>query len=130
MTKDQEIQSLNKIINSGLILSVYPNIDHIDVSLHGVSQPYLIYKLYLKNKNTTKKDLYDDVDPFYLVDYHVMNTISKLIPFEHLPIKDGGYQLIVYNGSGIPIFDWEYELSQMNPGRMGRTDWEQRIKDR
>jgi len=130
MTKDQEIRALNKIINSGLILSVYPNVDHIDVSFDEEHEPYLIYKMYLKDKDTTKKDMYDDVDPFYLIDYHVMKTITKLIPFEQLPIKDSGYQLIVYNGSGIPIFDWEYDLSTMNSGRSGRTDWEQRIKNR
>lgn len=42
MTIEQEIQSLNKIINSGLILSVYPNVDHIDVSFDGTHHPYLI----------------------------------------------------------------------------------------
>jgi hypothetical protein len=81
MTIEQEIQSLNKIINSGLILSVYPNVDHIDVSFDGTHHPYLIYKMYLKDKDATNNDLYNDVDPFYLVDYHVMNIISKLIPF-------------------------------------------------
>jgi hypothetical protein len=130
MTIEQEIQSLNKIINSGLILSVYPNVDHIDVSFDGTHHPYLIYKMYLKDKDATNNDLYNDVDPFYLVDYHVMNIISKLIPFEHLPIKDDGYQLIVYNGSGIPIFDWEHELSVMNRGSLGRSDWERRSKNR
>ena len=81
MTVDQEIQALNKIINSSLILSVYPNVDHIDVSFDEVHEPYLIYKMYLKDKSATKKDMYDDVDPFYLIDYHVMKTITKLIPF-------------------------------------------------
>lgn len=130
MTKDQEISALNKIINSSLILSVYPNIERIDVSLKGVRHPYLSYEIYLKDKNATKDFLYNDVDPFYLIDYHVMKTITQLIPFEHLPIKSDEYQLIVYNGSGIPIFDWEHELSIMNPGRSGRSSWEKRIKDR
>lgn len=130
MTVDQEIQALNKIINSSLILSVYPNVDHIDVSLHGVNKPYLTYKIYMSDKNATKQDMYDDVDPFWLVDYHVMKVIAKLIPFEHLPIIGYDYQMVVYNGSGIPIFDWEYDLSMMTPGRSGRTDWEQRIKNR
>jgi len=126
MTKDQEIQALNKIVNSGLILSTYPEVDHIDVSLGGVRQPYLIYKIYMVDENATKEDMYDGIDPFWLVDHHVMSVISKLIPFEHLPIKGGDYQMIVYNGSGIPIFDWEHDLSQMNPGSTGRTDWERR----
>ena len=41
----------------------------------------------MSDKNATKQDMYDDVDPFWLVDYHVMKVIAKLIPFEHLPIK-------------------------------------------
>ena len=128
MTIEQEISSLNKIVNSNFILDVYPNVERIDVSLHGVHKPYLIYKIYLKDKNVNRKDfvMYDDVDPFYLVDHHIMNVISKLIPFTHLPIKSNDYQLIVYNGSGLPIFDWEHELRQMNPGSMGRSDWERR----
>ena len=47
MTIEQEISALNKIVNSGLILSVYPEVDHIDVSIAGVRQPYLIFKIYL-----------------------------------------------------------------------------------
>jgi hypothetical protein len=126
MTQDQEIQALNKIVNSGLILSTYPNVDHIDVSIHGARQPYLIYKIYMKDENATKKDMYEDVDPFWLVDHHIKNVVSKLIPFKHLSIKNPDYQMIVYNGSGIPIFDWEHDLSQMNPGSSGKTDWERR----
>jgi hypothetical protein len=126
MTVDQEIQALNKIVNSNLILSTYPNVGRIDISLHGSRNPYLVYKIFMTDENITKEEMYDDVDPFWLVDHHIMNVVSKLIPFEHLPIKGNDYQMIIYNGSGIPIFDWEHELSQMNPGSSGRSDWERR----
>ena len=45
MTIEQEISSLNKIVNSNFILDVYPNVERIDVSLHGVRKLYLIYKI-------------------------------------------------------------------------------------
>jgi hypothetical protein len=101
---------------------MYPNVDHIDVSLHGVHNPYLTYEIYMSDENVTKQDMFHDVDPFWLVDYHVMKVISQLIPFNHLPIKGHDYQMVIYNGSGIPIFDWEYEQNTLSPGRLGRTD--------
>jgi len=126
MTIEQEILALNKIVNSTLILSTYPDVDRIDVSLHGVRKPYLVYKIYMTNEDATKEDMYDDVDPFWLVDHHIMSVVSKLLPIKELPIKTHDYQIIVYNGRGIPIFDWENDLSQMKPGSTGRSDWEQR----
>jgi hypothetical protein len=126
MTQDQEIQALNKIVNSGLILSTYPEVDHIDVSLGGVRQPYLIYKVHMKYDDTDEKDIYDDIDPHWLIDHHVRNTISKLIPFEHIPINANDYQVIIYDSEGNSIYDWESILSLMKPGSTGRTDWERR----
>jgi hypothetical protein len=126
MTQDQEIQALNKIVNSGLILSMYPNVDHIDVSIHGVRQPYLIYKIYMKDEDITIEEVEDDIDVLWLIDHQIMNVVSKLIPFEHLPLKSYDYQVIIYDGKGISIFDWEHRLSQMKPGSTGKTDWERR----
>ena len=126
MTIEQEISALNKIVNSGLILSVYPEVDHIDVSIAGVRQPYLIFKIYLKVNPESEDSIYEIVDPLYLIDFHVRRTITKLIPFSELPIKQDNYQAIVYNADGDVIFDWEENLSKMKPGSSGRTDWERR----
>lgn len=126
MTIEQEISALNKIVNSGLILSVYPEVDHIDVSIAGVRQPYLIFKIYLKVNPESEDSIYEVVDPLYLIDFHVRRTITKLIPFSELPIKQDNYQAIVYNADGDVIFDWEENLSKMKPGSSGRTDWERR----
>lgn len=128
MTQDQEIQALNKIVNSNLILSVYTDVDHIDVSIAGEHQPYLIFKIYLKVNPESKDSLYDMVDPLYLIDFHVRKTITKLIPFSKLPIKQNNYQAIIYNADGDVIFDWEENLSKMKSGSSGRTDWELRQK--
>jgi hypothetical protein len=128
MTIEQEISALNKIVNSGLILSVYPEVDHIDVSIAGVRQPYLIFKIYLKVNPESEDSMYEIVDPLYLIDFHVRRTITKLIPFSELPIKQDNYEAIVYNADGDVIFDWGDTLSKMKPGSSGRTDWERRQK--
>ena len=126
MTIEQEISALNKIVNSNLILSVYTDVDHINVSIAGEHQPYLIFKIYLKVNPESEDSIYEVVDPLYLIDFHVRRTITKLIPFSKLPINQSDYQVIVYNNDGDVIFDWEENLSKMKPGSSGRTDWERR----
>ena len=128
MTIEQEISALNKIVNSGLILSVYTDVDHIDVSIAGEHQPYLIFKIYLNINPEPEDSIYDVIDPLYLIDFHIRNTITKLIPFTKLPINDSDYQVIVYNNDGDVIFDWEDIMSKMKSGSSGRTDWERRQK--
>jgi hypothetical protein len=127
MDIESELTSLNKILNSNLIKGVYTELDRIDVSLTVGDNPFLIYKIYL-NDDVTKKDLYKHVDPFWLIDYHVQDYITKLIPFKHLPINSGDYQVEIYNKSGIKIFDWLEDLMVMNPGTMGKTQWERMSK--
>lgn len=126
MTIEQEISALNKIVNSGLILSVYTDVDHIDVSIAGEHHPYLIFKIYLNVNPESEDSLYEMIDPLYLIDFHVRRTITKLIPFSELPIKQDNYQAIIYNADGDVIFDWEEDLSKMKSGSSGKTDWERR----
>jgi len=128
MTIEQEISALNKIVNSGLILSVYTDVDHIDVSIAGEHHPYLIFKIYLNINPEPEDSIYEIIDPLYLIDFHIRKTITKLIPFSKLPINDSDYQVIVYNNDGDVIFDWEDTMSKMKPGSSGRTDWERRQK--
>jgi hypothetical protein len=127
MDIESELTSLNKILNSNLIKGVYTELDRIDVSLTVGDNPFLIYKIYL-NDDVTKKDLYKHVDPFWLIDYHVQDYITKLIPFKHLPINSSDYQVEIYNKNGGKIFDWLHDLMMMNPGSTGRTQWERMSK--
>lgn len=127
MDKQSELSSLNKILNSNLIKDVYPDLDRIEVSMVDGDYPFLVYKLYI-NKDITKKDLYESVDPFWLIDHHVIGYITKLIPFKHLPITSGDYQLEIYNNNGVKIFDWLADLMVMNPGSAGKTQWERMTK--
>jgi hypothetical protein len=96
------------------------------VSIAGEHQPYLIFKIYLKVNPESEDSIYEVVDPLYLIDFHVKKTITKLIPFNRLPINQSDYQVIVYNNDGDVIFDWEENLSKMKPGSSGKTDWERR----
>lgn len=127
MDIQSELTSLNKLLNSSLIKDTYAALDKMEVSLIGGESPFLVYKMYLK-QDVTKKDLYEHIDPFWLIDNHVQNYITKLIPFKHLPINSGDYQVEIYNKSGIKIFDWLEDLMVMNPGTMGKTQWERMSK--
>lgn len=121
MTKEQELSALNKIINS---MDVYPSVDEIKVSLNK-DESFLIYKLYL-NEPVTKKEIYDSVDVFWLIDHHVKDYFTKLIPFDKIPILNEDYQVEVYNSNGVKIFDWLEDLQVMhgnNPNSMGGTQW-------
>ena len=121
MTKEQELSALNKIINS---MDVYPSVDEIKVSL-SKDESFLIYKLYL-NEPVTKKEIYDSVDVFWLIDHHVKDYFTKLIPFDTIPILNEDYQVEVYNSNGVKIFDWLEDLQVMhgnNPNSMGGTQW-------
>lgn len=127
MTKEQELLALNKIINS---MDVYPSVDKIDVSL-SKNDLFLIYKIYL-NKPSTKVDLYDDVDVFWMIDHHVKDYFTKLIPFDKIPILNGDYQVEVYNSYGVKIFDWLEELKDMhgrNPNSSGGAQWYRMSKE-
>jgi hypothetical protein len=121
MTKEQELSALNKIINS---MDVYPSVDEIKVSLNK-DESFLIYKLYL-NEPVTKEEIYDSVDVFWLIDHHVKDYFTKLIPFDKIPILNEDYQVEVYNSNGVKIFDWLEDLQVMhgnNPNSMGGTQW-------
>lgn len=127
MTKEQELSALNKIINS---MDVYPSVDEIKVSL-SKDESFLIYKLYL-NEPVTKKEIYDSVDVFWLIDHHVKDYFTKLIPFDKIPILNEDYQVEVYNSNGVKIFDWLEDLQVMhgnNPNSMGGTQWYRMSKE-
>ena len=127
MTKEQELSALNKIINS---MDVYPSVDEIKVSL-SKDESFLIYKLYL-NEPVTKKEISDSVDVFWLIDHHVKDYFTKLIPFDKIPILNEDYQVEVYNSNGVKIFDWLEDLQVMhgnNPNSMGGTQWYRMSKE-
>ena len=111
-------------------MDVYPSVDEIKVSL-SKDESFLIYKLYL-NEPVTKKEIYDSVDVFWLIDHHVKDYFTKLIPFDKIPILNEDYQVEVYNSNGVKIFDWLEDLQVMhgnNPNSMGGTQWYRMSKE-
>lgn len=127
MTKDQELSALNKLINSTL---PDPSIGRVDVSL-SKNESFLIYKFYI-NEPVSKKDFYDSVDVFWIIDNQIRGYFTKLMPFDKLPILDSDYQVEVYNSYGIKIFDWLEELQDMhgrNPNSSGGAQWYRMSKE-
>lgn len=127
MTKDQELSALNKLANSIL---PDPSIGKIEVSL-SKNGSFLIYKFYI-DKPITKKDFYDDIDVFWIIDHQIRGYLTKLMPFDEIPILDGDYQVEVYNSYGIKIFDWLEELQDMhgrNPNSSGGAQWYRMSKE-
>jgi len=127
MTKDQELSALNKLINSTL---PDPSIGRVDVSL-SKNESFLIYKFYI-NEPVSKKDFYDSVDVFWIIDSQIRGYFTKLMPFNKIPILDGDYQVEVYNSYGIKIFDWLEELQDMhgrNPNSSGGAQWYRMSKE-
>ena len=127
MTKDQEISALNKLINSSLIS---PSFGKIEVSL-SKNESFLIYRFYIDTP-ISKKDLYDSVDVFWIIDHQIRGYLTKLMPFDEIPILDGDYQVEVYNSYGIKIFDWLEELQDMhgrNPNSSGGAQWYRMSKE-
>jgi hypothetical protein len=127
MTKDQEISALNKLINSSLIS---PSFGKIEVSL-SKNESFLIYRFYI-DKPLSKKDFYDSVDVFWIIDHQIRGYVTKLMPFDKIPILDSDYQVEVYNSYGIKIFDWLEELQDMhgrNPNSSGGAQWYRMSKE-
>lgn len=127
MTKEQEISGLNKLVNSSLISFSFGKIE-VSLSKNG---SFLIYRFYI-DKPISKKDLYDNIDVFWIIDHQIRGYITKLMPFDKIPILSNDYQVEIYNSYGIKIFDWLEDLQTMhekNPNSMGGAQWYRMSKE-
>jgi hypothetical protein len=102
---DKLISAFSKIINSDLLKSVYPMVDHIDiVSLekNPFFQGYDMYiNIYLNNPKINKFNMYKhNFDPHYLVDNHIQN-LSK-----YMGIKLRSVRFQVHSVDGEILVDW------------------------
>lgn len=72
---------ITKLLNSSLIMSIYPMIDHIDAyEIEDINR--LILRIYVNDSEMTKDNMYQrELDPHYLVDYHLM----KYLPYFNFP---------------------------------------------
>jgi len=77
----EELESLNKIVNSDLIKSIYPMVKKIEVEYSYKSKMYTAH-IYVDDWNMTCRNQYErGMDCDYLTDYHILN----LFPYIGLP---------------------------------------------
>ena len=73
MTKQYQIDGLNKLVNSEVIKGIYPMVDRIEIS-----DDSLYFRLdidiFLNDPDITRYNMYEmGFDPHYLIDYHLKN---------------------------------------------------------
>jgi len=82
---DFQIKALEKLVNSGIIHTIYPMIDTIDVNVNneniafGKLYPMIQLIIKLNDPEINSKNIWDnsDFDPYYLVDKY----LRELLPY-------------------------------------------------
>jgi hypothetical protein len=106
MIEDYKIKGLQKLANSGVIMSIYPMVDHIEIRSVELSPrdryDRLEVDIHLNDENITKDDMYDsDFDPHYLIDHWLV---------QYLPYFDMDkviFDFIVWSPNGDIIYSWK-----------------------
>ena len=85
MIEDYQLNGLNKILNSEILTTIYPMLDHIEVKYSGMGRhqwkdtPHYKVNIYLNDDSITRDNMYDkEFDPYYLVDHHLKNYLDYL----------------------------------------------------
>mgnify|MGYP000067426332 FL=1 len=101
------VKGLEKLINSDVIKSIYPMIDHIDIknvrfNSNNFKPGYLInFDIVVDSPDMTEDNMYDlDFDPHYLADKHIRD-LSK-----YLSIDISSIFFTVHNLEGDLIHEW------------------------
>jgi len=101
------VKGLEKLINSDVIKSIYPMIDHIDIknvkfNSNNFKSGYIInLDIVVDNPDMTEDNMYDfDFDPHYLVD-HYIRSLSQ-----YLSINIFAIFFTVHNLEGDLIHEW------------------------
>jgi hypothetical protein len=82
---DFQIKALEKLVNSGIIHTIYPMIDSIDVNVYnenrafGKQYPMIELIIKLNDPTINSKNIWDssEFDPYYLVDKY----LRELLPY-------------------------------------------------
>lgn len=106
MIEGYKIKGLQKLANSGVIMSIYPMVDHIEIRSVELSPrdryDRLEVDIHLNDENITKDDMYDsDFDPHYLIDHWLV---------QYLPYFDMDkviFDFIVWGPNGDIIYSWK-----------------------
>ena len=108
MIEKFQIKGLEKLANSGLIKSIYPMVDHIDIYVNedkgGVTKRgynRLDFNIYLNDPSITSGNMYEmEFDPHYLIDRH----IKQYLPY--INIDKVAIDFIVWGPEGDIIYSW------------------------
>ena len=97
--EDYKNKFLSKILSSHKITDIYPMVDRIDA--YQVPQiNKIILRIYLNDPDITKENMYDkEMDPYYLVDYHV----NRILPYLSIQ-KNQIFGFVLLDPKGQPIF--------------------------
>lgn len=103
--EEKIIEAFSKLINSDVVKTIYPMIDHIDI----VSLKYIPFvfeydlsiNIFLNDPNINRKNMYAmNFDPHYLVSKHLKN-LSK---YFDITLRYTSYKL--YSPDGELLLDW------------------------
>ncbi len=101
------VKGLEKLINSDVIKSVYPMIDHIDIknvrfNSNNFKSGYIInLDIVVDSPDMTEDNMYDlDFDPHYLVDHYIRGLS------QYLSINIFAIFFTVHNLEGDLIHEW------------------------
>jgi hypothetical protein len=77
------VKSFTKLLNSGLIKSIYPMVDHITITKFKENPNFIAYDMnidiYLNDSTITKQNMYQkEFDPHYLAEKYVKNLANYL----------------------------------------------------
>ena len=108
MIENFQIKGLEKLANSGLIKSIYPMVDYIEIKYEdtgasgfGIDFDQIDVDIHLNDPEITNGNMYDmELDPHYLIDYHV----KKYLPY--FDIDKVAIDFIVWGAEGDIIHSW------------------------
>ena len=106
MITDYQIKGLEKLANSGLIQSIYPMVDYIEIrhddTMTQRGNTRLNVDIFLNDENITSENMYDmELDPHYLVEKYLKEY------FPYFDIDKVVINFIVWGPEGDIIHSWD-----------------------
>ena len=106
MGEEKLIKAYSKLINSDVLKSIYPMLDHIDIVKVKDNPNFVGYDMsvdiFLNDSSIDKNNMYTkDFDPHYLVGNHLKNLSKYLgIDFHRITFK-------LYSPDGELLLNWD-----------------------
>ena len=106
MGDEKLIKSFSKLLNSDVLKSVYPMLDHIDIVKVKDNPNFIGYdmslNIFLNDPTIDKNNMYEmDFDPHYLVEKHLKHLSKYLgLEFHRITFK-------LYSPDGELLLNWD-----------------------